>query len=106
MAVHLATGTEWFPFKARVCIYLCKELGSIGEADGKHKGLVTVIPATEISRIKEFSHGHLGHFLTISKNAKFSFAGQNLFASQKTGEPAYAGNPVVVQNRVPEGIKG
>ena len=47
----------------------------------QHKGLVTVIAAAKIARLKKLGHGHLRHFFSIAKNSKLGLTAQYLFAT-------------------------
>jgi hypothetical protein len=42
-------------------------------------------------------HGHLGHFFTITKNAKFGFASEHLFSTDQAGLTAFEGDAIIVQ---------
>jgi len=47
-----------------------------GLPDGEVEGLVAVIPAAEIARLKEFGHCYLRNLLSISENSELGLAGQ------------------------------
>ena len=71
MGVHLPPGAVRIMTRVRIGIELREEFLDGRRPGGKRKGLIPVIAGIEITRLKEFRHGHLRHFLSISENAKF-----------------------------------
>jgi hypothetical protein len=78
---------------SRVCvaIQLGKELPDRKQTEGKHQSLIPVIPGTPIPLFKGSSHGKLYHLFTVTKDAEFSPAIQNLPPSHNRGNPGTEG---------------
>jgi hypothetical protein len=69
----------------------------VADAFCEHEGLVAVVTASPIAMLENFGHGHLGHFFTVSKNAKFGFTSEHLFSTDQAGLTAFEGDAIIVQ---------
>ena len=96
MVVHLTAAGEG------VVLCVGVQLGKIrfhcSDAQGKHEGLVAVIPGPEVAWTEDPSKRDLWDFFPIPGHPEFCFAGQDLLAGQKARLAAQAANFKIAQN--------